>query len=392
MGIKYVQIINSFVSTEGSNGFMTNYVYYTLLVVNRDGSAEIAEGRLHEISYLLPYVRTPMDEIEELKETVRNLREDINEIADQKTKYVIDTLFPIPDIMNKNEIDAFELLEKAGFQPVLLNAYPPETPRNGIVRAFERNSENFKMVDVTIIHDVPAITGLQLEAAQAQLAAAGFRATVTRKVVSGQEDGIVLECTREDENALDVALLVANAVPETRNLPTDEAVNLLNAAGYQSVIMKVIHPGEPDRVIRWESVDDRTVKLYVGIPAVCKAKRVDVKWSNMQDSTGDFYSAEAEFHNGTQTLELKLTYTVGVKTKRQLIGTEMEVASRMFSIKGNLQGDPEMKPGVQSTATVAFSLGHPHSELSKEAKVILLTQYGIMKKTEAVALQLSFEW
>ena len=44
MAIKYVNVVNSFVSTEGSNGFMTNYVYYTLLVVNTDGTSQIVEG------------------------------------------------------------------------------------------------------------------------------------------------------------------------------------------------------------------------------------------------------------------------------------------------------------------------------------------------------------
>ena len=121
MAIQYAQLINSFVSTEGSNGFMTNYVYYTFLVVNTDGSRRIVEGQLDSVSSLFPYVRTPIDEIEEVKQTVRNLRKDINEIADQKFKYAIDTLFPIPEILNKNETEALELLEKAGLEPVFIN-------------------------------------------------------------------------------------------------------------------------------------------------------------------------------------------------------------------------------------------------------------------------------
>ena len=182
MAIKYVQVLNSFVSTEGSAGIMTNYIYYSLLVVNTDGSTEIVEGRSHQISWLLPYVRTPMDEIAELKETVRNLRRDINEIADQKAKYLVDSLFPIPDILNKNEVEAIELLEKAGLEPVLLNRYPETTPKNGIVRVFARNAENFKKVDVKIIHDLPAVTGLRMEDALKQLTAAGFQAEIASMV------------------------------------------------------------------------------------------------------------------------------------------------------------------------------------------------------------------
>lgn len=39
--IAYATILNSFVSTEGSNGFMTNYIYYSVLVTNTDGTREI---------------------------------------------------------------------------------------------------------------------------------------------------------------------------------------------------------------------------------------------------------------------------------------------------------------------------------------------------------------
>ena len=66
MAIKYTQVLNSFVSTEGSNGIMTNYIYYSVLVVNTDGSSEIVEGKSHQISHLLRYVRTPVDEQMEL--------------------------------------------------------------------------------------------------------------------------------------------------------------------------------------------------------------------------------------------------------------------------------------------------------------------------------------
>ena len=74
MAIKYVNVINSFVSTEGSNGYMTNYVYYTLLVVNTDGTTQIVEGKLNQVSFLLPFVRTPVDEIRELKDTTSWIR------------------------------------------------------------------------------------------------------------------------------------------------------------------------------------------------------------------------------------------------------------------------------------------------------------------------------
>ena len=441
MAIKYTQVLNSFVSTEGSAGIMTNYIYYSLLVVNTDGSKQIVEGKSHEISWLLSYVRTPIDEIEDLKETVRNLRRDINEIADQKAKYLVDSLFPLPDILNKNEVEAIDLLEKAGLEPVFLNRYPETTPKNGIVRAYARNAENFKKVDVRIIHDLPAVTGLKMEDALEQLTAAGFQTEIAYKTAFEEVAGTVMQCTRGDENTLNVALLVSNAAPETKGLPMDEARRLLHAAGCRVVIdkseqpgepgqvvawenisehtvklyvnlpeqveeakkllqatgctvvvEKSTQPGEPGQVITWECIGDRTVKLYVSVPDKYKTKHVAVQWSDLQDSTGDTYSATAEFCNNTQVLRLRLTYKIGAKTKHQLLAVHMKTASRFFLIRGEIQSDVYMEPGAQNTVAIDFPVQVPFEELSKEATVFMQTQYGIMKKRDSAELQLAFEW
>ena len=390
MAIQYAQLINSFVSTEGSNGFMTNYVYYTFLVVNTDGSRRIVEGQLDSVSSLFPYVRTPIDEIEEVKQTVRNLRKDINEIADQKFKYAIDTLFPIPEILNKNETEALELLEKAGLEPVFINQYPETTPKNGIILAFARNTENFKKVNVRIIHEVPEIVGLKLEDAQAKLTEAGFQADVTCRVVADREDGVVLECTRGNENDLHVALLVSSAIPETKNLPADEAKKLLEDAGYQVKLMQVIRPGTPGLVVGWENVSAGVIRLDVSLAAKYVAKSVTVQGNNLQESTGDTYSAEAEFDNKQQTLHVKLVYTIGTKVKHQLTG--LEVAGTGLIPKRQFVFDREMGPNVQGFIQFQIPFKRPFEELPKELKFTLQTQYGFMKKKETVDLQATFEW
>ncbi len=68
--IKYTSIINSFVSTEGYAGVMTNYIYYSLLVVYMDGTASIVEGKASDIQRYLFYLRTPQDEIEKLSQQI----------------------------------------------------------------------------------------------------------------------------------------------------------------------------------------------------------------------------------------------------------------------------------------------------------------------------------
>ena len=66
--IKYTSIINSFVSQEGSNGSYINYVYYSILVVYVDGTAEIVEGKKDTITPLLSFLRTPVDELQDIKQ------------------------------------------------------------------------------------------------------------------------------------------------------------------------------------------------------------------------------------------------------------------------------------------------------------------------------------
>lgn len=388
MAIKYVQVINSFVSTEGSNGFMTNYVYYTLLVVNTNGSSEIVEGRLNQISSLLRYVRTPVDELEELKETVRGLRNDINEIVDEKVRYVLDSLFPIPDIQDKNEVEALELLDSAGLQPVFVNQYPDAVPKKGIVRAYARSDENFRKVELEIVHDMPAVMGLKIEDAQELLTAAGFQAEITYKTVSDAENGVVLECERRDEISMDVALVVSSTIPETGGMPQDEAVKLLEAAGCKVVTENFIRSEAPGRVVYWRSQDDGSIMLYISSPAKYEAKHVDIKWDNMQDPTGDVYSATAEFDAKLRSLQVVLTYTVGAKSKRQLADVAMVIPGRMFPLSSRIYGDVNMNPGVENTVRFVFQT----DDMPEKAKLELETQYGIMKKKETVALDMTFEW
>ncbi len=86
--IKYTSIINSFVSVEGVGAY-TNYVYYSVLIVFDDGTAKIVEGNSDTIAPLLVYLRTPVDEMKEIKQIIAHLSSDINTIKgvlDEKIK------------------------------------------------------------------------------------------------------------------------------------------------------------------------------------------------------------------------------------------------------------------------------------------------------------------
>ena len=389
MAIKYTNVINSIVSTEGSNGIMTNYVYYTILVVNTDGSSDIVEGKLNQVSHLLRYVRTPVDELMELKETVKGLRQDINDMVDQKMKYVIDSLYPIPDIREKNEVEALTLLKDAGLTPLLENQYPNDTPPNGIVRAYSRNANNFKKVNVKIIHDVPKVDGMKIEEALANLHAAGFTADVTHKVVSGKENGIVLRCSRANENKLLVDVEVSSSIPETKGMNSEEAIKTLKDAGYDVVTEMQISTSAPGTVTSWSSLNEKKIKLYISIPEKYEAKYVDVKWSDMQDSTGDTYGAIAEYHNRTQTLEIQLSYTLGAKSKHIINGIDYKPVGQE---KPQLSLLRTMEPNTKGSLRISIPFGKPFEEIPCNISLSLDTQFGLMKKKDTIPLQFAIDW
>ena len=389
MAIKYTNVINSFVSTEGSNGIMTNYVYYTVLVVNTDGTSEIVEGKLHQVSHLLRYVRTPVDDLIELKETVKGLRQDINDMVDQKMKHVVDSLFPIPEILNKNEVEAIDLIKAAGLIPVLEVTYPESTPKNGFVQEYGRNADNFKKVDVRIIHRVPSIKAMKIEDAMAKLKEAGFDANITHKVVSGTANGIVLNCSRPDETSLIVNLEVSSTIPETKGMDIDEATQLLKNEDYDVLITKQVDSIAPGKVIKWISVSEKKIQLYQSIPAKYESKYVDVKWTTMQDSTNDTYGAIAEFDNNRQELTIKVSYTIGAKAKHQISSIAL---NKGFGSQFAKLDSQTMEPNAKGSMSITVPFNKPFEELPTNLSFTLDTQYGLMKKKDPITLQFAFDW
>ena len=103
--IKYTSIINSFVSQEGAFGAFTNYIYYSVLVVYSDGTKEIIEGKGKEIAPLLSFLRTPVDELQEIKQLIASIPAEIRNISDYMTD-VIDILDEICE--NANDVKSEE--------------------------------------------------------------------------------------------------------------------------------------------------------------------------------------------------------------------------------------------------------------------------------------------
>ena len=217
--IKYTSILNSFVSTEGSAGIMTNYIYYSILVVYENGLADIVEGKRDSVRPLLAYLKTPQDELQslrrdlaELQATVRHMDSSIDSTLNQKVKYVIDSLYPIPDVTNLPEEEGLHLLQQAGLIPLVKNPGNRSLGNNRVIRSISRNSRNFKVVDVISVYQVPDIVGLDMAEAIEKLEHNGLTPNVKYILKQDMPDGIVLSCTRENELNTEVDLEISKTV------------------------------------------------------------------------------------------------------------------------------------------------------------------------------------
>ena len=199
--IKYTSIINSFVSTEGSGGFMTNYIYYSVLVVYTDGTKDIVEGQKAQIAPLLMFLRTPIDELQDIKQLITSLPDDISNISnkiDENMNYALDTICPIPDVRGMKEGEAIKQIEEFGLVPNISQS-DIVSNNQGTVSFLQRNRFNFKHVDIGITHSIPAVDGLTKDVAIEVLEKAGFLYNIKYIPSLEQEHDIVLEYSRTND-------------------------------------------------------------------------------------------------------------------------------------------------------------------------------------------------
>lgn len=387
--IKYTSIINSFVSTEGSGGFMTNYVYYTVLVAYTDGRKDIVEGRLGEIKPFLAFAKTPMDYLSELQDAVKGLRNDFNDIVDQKIDYVIDSLYPIPNIQGVNEVDAVNEIIKSGLTPIFENEYPESTPQNGTVRAYSRNKKDFRSVNVRIVRDYPNVKGMRSEEAINTLKNAGFMADIVFEPTIDKENDIVLQCSRYDENKLAVSLRVSRLIPDVKGMTVEEACKMMEEAGVKVEIKKqYTSDSTPGIVINWHSKTDTEALLIVSDSGIHTTKRVNVTWSNMQDSNGDKYSATAQFTDKYQTLSIELTYELGTKSRHNV--TQIFYTQGISDIYSKIDTSV-FEANSKGKALITLLVGKPFESLPAQMNFKLYTSYGI-RKQDVTNLSFQFEW
>ena len=226
--IKYTSILNSFVSQEGSMGTYTNYIYYSVLVVYTDGRAEIVEGNKNTIAPLLAFLRTPIDELQDIKQTIRSLSTDISsdissdisiisQKIDYNMNYVLDSLYPIPDVRGMKQDEAIKRLEECGLIPNIVQSDGSPDDKQ-VISFLQRNRRNFKYIDIGTSQNVPAVDGLTKDVAVEVLEKAGFQVEVKYVPSQEHEKDIVLRYSRNDNSTLVVELEVGSLKPVDEKL------------------------------------------------------------------------------------------------------------------------------------------------------------------------------
>ena len=458
--IKYVNILNSVVSEEGSGGFLTNYIYYSLLIAYTDGTKKVVTVRDNEVSMYMPYVRTPVEELQELcsqmsdlKGTVKALRQEINELTDQKMQYVVESLYPIPELVGLTEESALQALKDAGLSACITKDYEEGLPRSGVVLAAERNKDLFKVVNMELVYPTPNLSGMSGAEATALLESEKFQVTVVEEAVADQENDLILSCEREDERNQNVVLKVTRRIPSVIGLNREAAEQILKAAGFEPIVKRVIMQGaennqvlsslpdpqeamavvveyaaDPDDLpikglkegealeylnnngvsntviyrfdphpawtvydFKWSGLDGDNQQLAVFISKgleVMNTSNIKVNAQNMQGSAGDRYSARATYNQTTSEMRIHMEYTVNAKNKHKLyeIRTTQDSKTRPAAIK--LLSSTPMETGVPGS----FEFGFKTSRAAEKMTIILVTQFGLMNKTEEIRLDMDFSW
>ena len=458
--IKYVNILNSVVSEEGSGGFLTNYIYYSLLIAYTDGTKKVVTVRDSEVSAFMPYVRTPMDDLkalqqqmDQLQSAVKQLRNDMTVLIDGNLDYVVDSMFPLPNVKDMEQEAASEQLQEEGFRVFLKKNYPKDCASLGRVLSCVRAEGDFRKATLELYMPVPELKGLRREEALALLERDCFQVTVRERHSDQVDDDCVIDWSREDPRSMELVLTVCRKILDVLGMDAAQALRLLSEHGNSVRCIKVFQPhgqwgrvlsclpeeGEEQRLILRISADPASLPLTgmsteeaerflqeneVGFsvehfycsepkervfdwawihadraepsvelrvsdgPEVLKARSVLADWDDMKGSTGDDYEVQAIYKQIPQELVLKINYTNNTKNDRTLKAAFYGGKESSRQKKAQIYQDNSMISGEPGVFALTMRIEEPPRELT----IQLVTQYGLLQKTEETCLQLTFQW
>lgn len=253
----------------------------------------------------------------------------------------------VPDVVGKTQTDAEYMLDSKGFSVRVLQVPSDET--EGIVLLtdpgaggrLEDGSE--VVIHVSVMHTLPNVVGYDVADAQSELAAEGYETVTLHTEPSGEAEGTVLAMSPQEGSRArttdEVVLTVAGpyTVPSVEGLSYDEAVSVLEEAGYAPYAVYVAD----------NSVEDGTV---LGTDPAAQSKL----------DPGSSVALNVSQSRGAELVEVASSFLNGLAQS----GEPLEVGSTYYSISSvNF---------VEYTAdeTTAFSIEATPSMVTADGKVL----------------------
>lgn len=388
--IDYITVINSYVSQEGVNGIYTNYVYYSLLVTYTNGSKEIISVNSRDLNRYASYIRTNEDSLKLLEKSVQRLEENIASLIDERVNYVVESMFHIPNVTGMNEIDAIALINEAGFVPVLINDIPEQYRKNSIIKTYNRQKNNFKVIELTNIIETPNLSDMNESEAVPLLELLGFNVIVNHMNVVGVQDGKILEIKRKNENDLNIELDVSVETQNVTGLPVDEAIEKLNKSGC-TIIRKDIYSSTIPKghVLNWKNRGDNTILLNISNgTGLYKTKSSKIKFNDLIGSPGDSLTAEATFDAAKKELRMDFYYLINSNSKHNIEKIRWNGELKGVSLGNSSKFPMQLDPGTKNHFFYIFNT----SQYVQNIELVLDTSYGVLKKHEEITIAVEYEW
>lgn len=222
---------------------IVNSTQYSVLVFYSDGSTEIVEGDANAVHDLMQYVPR-QDSTEAIARMLEEHESKVKAMLADEVLKVFDALRPVPKVEGLIEDEAIALLREKDFVVHLVNSYPENIPL-GVVYACKRQIGAPMTVDLDIRHALPDVVNLPEEEALVRLRKAGFTAEVTRVYSVDYTDHHVLSCRRADTVTMQVSVEVSSPAPSLVGQTAQEALRLLEEAGFVHRISIVSHEEIP---------------------------------------------------------------------------------------------------------------------------------------------------
>ncbi len=155
-------------------------------------------------------------DIQNLSRLVQNLPNEFSRVLDQKLQYILDSLYPIPAVLEMNAPEAKEIITTSGLHPII-NCQDDVTEETGVIVSVQRSKQSFMNVELGVGLAVPSVVGMNLQSALMALKEAGFEAEVVYTIVVGHEKDQVLGCHRSLDNSKHIVLEVSRLL-ESRTM------------------------------------------------------------------------------------------------------------------------------------------------------------------------------